>query len=124
MANTQSSSPHPSPQETHQSPPATLATRTSVEQQLRLTVEAPQLLAAIEILLPLAKAQCRSLSGPRSSSCPPHIAQLIRSEADAWAMGIALADDALGRIKPYAHLLAVYFHRFEAVLAAHKAVQP
>ena len=95
-----------------------------VEQQLRLSVESPQLLAAIEILLPLAKAEYRQLSGPRSSGCDPRVAELIKNEADAWAIGIALAEDALQRIGPCPQLLARYFHQLEKALTAAKAVQP
>ena len=103
--------------------PAPAQTTSLVEQQLRLSVESPQLLAAIEILLPLAKAEYRQLSGPRSSSCDPRTAELIKNEADAWAIGIALAEDALQRIKPCPHLLARYFHQLEKALKAAKAVQ-
>ena len=81
-------------------------------------MESPQLLAAIVILLPLAKAEYRQLSGPRSSSCDPRIVELIKNEADGWAIGIALAEDALKRIKPCPHLLARYFHQFEKALKA------
>jgi hypothetical protein len=56
-ANTHSSSPSDSPQFRAKSIPAPAQTTTLIEQQLRLSVEAPQLLAAIEILLPLAKEQ-------------------------------------------------------------------
>lgn len=118
MANTQSNSPSDSTQffiKPHPTPPQTTSL---VEQQLRLSVEAPQLLAAIEILLPLAKAEYRVLSGPRSSSCDPRTAELIKSEADAWFIGIALAEDALQRIKPCPHVLARYFHKFEQALKA------
>jgi hypothetical protein len=121
MATTQSSSPSHSPQIRAKSTPAPTQTTTLVEQQLRLSVEAPQLLAAIEILLPLAKEEYRHLSGPRSSSCDPRTAELIKNEADAWAIGIALADDALSRIKPCPHLLVRYFHQLEKALT--KAVQ-
>jgi hypothetical protein len=71
MATTQSSSPSHSPQIRAKSTPAPAQTTTLVEQQLRLSVESPQLLAAIEILLPLAKTLHGELSGPRSSSCDP-----------------------------------------------------
>jgi hypothetical protein len=101
--------------------PAPTQTTSLVEQQLRLSVESPQLLAAIEILLPLAKEEYRQLSGPRSSSCDPRTAELIKSEADAWAIGIALPEDALSRIKPCPHLLVRYFHQLEKALT--KAVQ-
>ena len=109
MATTQSSSPSNPIQIRAQSTPAPAQTTTLVEQQLRLSVEAPQLLAAIEILLPLAKEEYRQLSGPRSSSCDPRTAELIKNEADAWAIGIALADDALSRIKPCPHLASPLF---------------
>jgi hypothetical protein len=122
MATIQSSSPSHSPQIRAKSTPAPAQTTSLVEQQLRLSVESPQLLAAIEILLPLAKEQYRQLSGPRSSSCDPRTAELIKSEADAWAIGIALAEDALSRIKPCPHLLVRYFHQLEKALA--KAVRP
>jgi hypothetical protein len=122
MANTQSSSPSDSTQFFIK--PLTVPPQTTslVEQQLRLSVEAPQLLAAIEILLPLAKAEYRQLSGPRPSKCDPRTAELIKNEADAWGIGIALAEDALARIKPCPHLLARYFHQIEKAIA--KAVQP
>ncbi len=122
MATTQSSSPSDSAQFFTKPLPAPAQTTSLVEQQLRLSVESPQLLAAIEILLPLAKEQCRQLSGPRSSSCDPRTAELIKNEADAWAIGIALAEDALQRIKPCPHLFAKYFHQLEKALT--KAVQP
>src|SRR6202167_3518457 len=124
MATTQSSSPSNSTQffiKTHPAPPQTTSL---VEQQLRLSAESPQLLAAIEVLLPLAKAEYRELSGPRSSSCDPRTAELIKNEADAWAVGITLAEDALQRIKPCPHLLVRYFHQLEKALTAAKAVQP
>jgi len=124
MATTQSSSPSHSPQIRAKSTPAPAQTTTLVEQQLRLSVESPQLLAAIEILLPLAKAVYGELSGPRSSGCDPRTAELIKNEADAWAIGIALAEDALQRIKPCPHLLVRYFHQLEKALTAAKAVQP
>ena len=122
MATTQSSSPSDSTQFFTKPLPASAQTTSLVEQQLRLSVESPQLLAAIVILLPLAKAEHRTLSGPRSSSCDPRTAELIKNEADAWAIGIALAEDALARIKPCPHLLARYFHQIEKAIA--KAVQP
>jgi hypothetical protein len=122
MATTQSSSPSDSTQFFTKPLPASAQTTSLVEEQLRLSVESPQLLAAIEILLPLAKAEHRTLSGPRSSSCDPRTAELIKNEADAWAIGIALAEDALQRIKPCPHLLARYFHQIEKAIA--KAVQP
>lgn len=122
MATTQSTSPSDSPQFFKKSVPAPAQTNKLVEQQLRLSVESPQLLAAIEILLPLAKAEYRTRSGPRSSTCDPRTAELIKNEADAWAIGIALAEDALARIKPCPHLLARYFHQLEKAIA--KAVQP
>ena len=65
MATTQSSSPSHSPQIRAKSTPAPAQTTSLVEQQLRLSVESPQLLAAIEILLPLAKEEYRQLSGPQ-----------------------------------------------------------
>ena len=123
MATTQSSSPSDSTQFFIKPPPAPPQTTSLVEQQLRLSVEAPQLLAAIEILLPLAKAEYRTLSGPRSSRCDPRTAELIKNEADAWFIGIALAEDALQRIKPCPHLLARYFHKLEQALKTAKAVQ-
>ena len=122
MATTQSSSPSDSPQIRVKSTPAPAQATSLVEQQLRLSVESPQLLAAIEILLPLAKEEYRQLSGPRSSSCDPRTAELIKNEADAWGIGIALAEDALARIKPCPHLLARYFHQLEMAIA--KAVKP
>jgi len=94
-----------------------------VEQQLRLSVESPQLLAAIIILLPLAKAEYRQLSGPRSSGCDPSVAELIRSEAETWSLGITLAEDALARIKPCPNLLVRYLHQLEKALTTAKAVQ-
>ena len=124
MATTQSSSPSHSHQFGVQSKLAPAPTTSLVEQQLRLSVESPQLLAAIEILLPLAKAEYRELSGPRSSGCDPRVAELIKSEAEAWSMGIALAEDALARIKPCPHLLVRYFHQLEKALTTAKAVQP
>jgi hypothetical protein len=63
MATTQSSSPSDSTQFFTKRLPAPAQTTSLVEQQLRLSVEAPQLLAAIEILLPLAKEEYRQLSG-------------------------------------------------------------
>jgi hypothetical protein len=42
----------------------------------------------------------------------------MKSEADAWAIGIALAEDSLARIKPCPHLLARYFHQLEKALIA------
>jgi hypothetical protein len=63
------------------------------------------------------------LSGPRSSGCDPRVAELIKSEAEAWFMGIALAEDALARIKPCPHLLVRYFHQLEKALTTAKAVQ-
>src|SRR5271168_1017359 len=122
MATTQSSTTPNSPQFSVHPKPAPTQTTSLVEQQLRLSVESPQLLAAIEILLPLAQEEYRQLSGPRSSSCDPRTAELIKSEADAWAIGIALAEDALQRIKPCPHLFAHYFHQLEKALT--KAVQP
>jgi hypothetical protein len=122
MASTNSSSPSKSTQFFTKPLPAPPQTTSLIEQQLRLSVESPQLLAAIEILLPLAKAEYRVLSGPRSSSCDPRTAELIKNEADAWRIGIALAEDALARIKPCPHLLARYFHQLEKAIA--KAVQP
>jgi hypothetical protein len=124
MATNQSSSPSDSTQFFTKPVPAPAQTTSLVEQQLRLSVESPQLLAAIEILLPLAKAEYRELSGPRSSSCDPRVAELIRNEAEAWGMGIALAEDALARIKPCPHLLVRYFHQLEKALTTAKAVQP
>ena len=124
MATTQSSSPFHSTQFFTKPVPAPAQTTSLVEQQLRLSVESPQLLAAIEILLPLAKAEYRELSGPRSSGCDPRVAELIKSEAEAWSMGIALAEDALARIKPCPHLLVRYFHQLEKALTTAKAVQP
>jgi hypothetical protein len=121
MATTQSSSPSDSTQFSARIKPASAQTTSLVEQQLRLSVESPQLLAAIEILLPLAKAEYRVLSGPRSSSCDPRTAELIKNQADAWRIGIALAEDALARIKPCPHLLARYFHLLEKAIT--KAVQ-
>ena len=58
-------------------------------------------MAAIEILLPLAKEEYRQLSGPRSSTCDPRTAELIKSEADAWAIGIALAEVRSWDLRPY-----------------------
>ena len=125
MATNQSSSPSDSTQFFIRPVPAPAQTTSLVEQQLRLSVEAPQLLAAIEILLPLAKAEYRTPSVPRSSSCDPRTAELIKNEAEAWFIGIALAEDALQRIKPCPHLLARYFHKLEKALqTAQKAVQP
>jgi hypothetical protein len=121
MANTQSNSPSNSTQFFTKPLPTPAQTTSLVEQQLRLSVDSPQLLAAIEILLPLAKEEYRQLSGPRSSSCDPRTAELIKSEADAWAVGIALVEDALSRIKPCPHLLVRYFHQLERALT--KAVQ-
>jgi hypothetical protein len=122
MATTQSSSRSHSPQIRAKSTPALRQTTTLVEQQLRLSVESPQLLAAIEILLPLAKEEYRQLSSPRSSSCDPRTAELIKNKADAWAIGIALAEDSLQRIKPCPHLFVRYFQQLEKALA--KAVRP
>ena len=124
MATTQSSSPSHSTQFFTKPQPAPTQTTSLVEQQLRLSLESPQLLAAIEILLPLAKAEYRQLSGPRSSGCDPRVAELIKNEADAWAIGIALAEDALARIKPCPHLLVRYFHQLEKALNAAKVVKP
>ena len=59
MATTQSSSPSDSTQFFTKPLPASAQTNSLVEQQLRLSVESPQLFAAIEILLPLAKAEHR-----------------------------------------------------------------
>ena len=123
MANTQNSSQASSAQFSFRPKPGPGSTTSLVEQQLRLSVESPQLLAAIEVLLPLAKRECRELSAPRSAGCDPHTAELIRNEAEAWAIGIALAEDALERIKPYSNVLVRYFHRFEAALRAKQAVQ-
>jgi hypothetical protein len=125
MATTKSSSPSDSTQFFTKPLPASPQTTTTtlVEQQLRLSVESPQLLAAIEILLPLAKAEYRVLSAPRSSSCDPRTAALIKNEADAWAIGIVLAEDALKRIGPCPHLLARHFHQLETALKTAKAVQ-
>ncbi len=123
MATTKSSSPFHSSQIDAKTTPAPAQTTTLVEQQLRLSVESPQLLAAIEILLPLAQEEYRRLSGPRSSTCDPRVAELMKGEAEAWAMGIALAQDALERIKPYSHVLVRYLHRLETVINAKKAVQ-
>src|ERR1700691_3367889 len=124
MATNQSSSPSDSTQFFIKPLPAPTQTTSLVEQQLRLSVEAPQLLAAIEILLPLAKAEYRELSGPRSSRCDPRTAELTKNEADAWDIGIDLAEDSLLRIKPCPQLLARYFHQLEKALTAAKAVQP
>lgn len=74
------------------------------EQHIRLSTEAPQLLAALEVLLPLAKAELRKAHTTR----PP-------GEADAWALGIALAEDALERVKPYGHVLLKYLLSLEAI---------
>jgi hypothetical protein len=63
MATTQSSSPSDSTQFFTKRLPAPAQTTSLVEQQLRPSVEAPQLLAAIEILLLLAKEEYRQLSG-------------------------------------------------------------
>jgi hypothetical protein len=123
MANTQSSSPSDSAQFFVRPVPAPAQTTSLVEQQLRLSVESPQLLAAIEILLPLAKEEYRQLSGPRSSSCDPRTAELMKNEADAWAIGIALAEDSLQRIKPCPHLLARYFHQLQQGLKTATAGQ-
>jgi hypothetical protein len=123
VANTQSSSPSHSPQISARCKPAPAQTTSLVEQQLRLSVESPQLLAAIIILLPLAKGRVSELSGPRSNSCDPRVAQLIESEAETWSIGITLAEDALTRIKPCPHLLARYLHQLEKALTT-KAVQP
>jgi hypothetical protein len=123
VVNTHSNSPSDSIQFFKKSVLAPAQINNLVEQQLRLSVEAPQLLAAIEILLPLAKEEYRQLSGPRSSSCDPRTAELIKNEANAWAIGIALAEDALQRIKPCPHLLARYFHLLEKALMRAKAVQ-
>ena len=71
MATNQSSSPSDSTQFFIRPVPAPAQTACLVEQQLRLSVEAPQLLAAIGIAFPLAKAKYRTLSGPRSSKCDP-----------------------------------------------------
>jgi hypothetical protein len=114
MATTQSSSPSGSTQFFTKRVPAHTQTTNLVEQQLRLSVDSP--------LLPLAKEEYRQLSGPRSSSCDPKIAELIKNEANAWAIGIALAEDALQRIGPCPHLLARHFHQLEKALKA-KAVQ-
>lgn len=122
MVTNHSSSPFHSTQIRAKSTPAPAQTTSLVEQQLRLSVESPQLLAAIEILLPLAKEEYRQLSAPRSSGCDPRTAELIKNKADAWAIGIALAEDSLQRIKPCPHLLVRYFHQLEKALA--KAVQP
>jgi hypothetical protein len=121
MATTQSSSPSDPIQIRAKSTPAPAQTTSLVEQQLRLSVESPQLLAAIEILLPLAKTVYGELSLPRSSGCDPRTAELIKNEADAWAIGIALAEDSLQRIKPCPHLFVRYFHQLEKALT--KAVQ-
>jgi len=121
MATTQNSSPFVSPQLRARIKPAPASATNLVEQQLRLSVESPQLLAAIEILLPLAKTVYSELSAPRSSSCDPRTAELMKNEADAWAIGIRLAEDALQRIKPCPHLFARYFHQLEKALA--KAAQ-
>jgi hypothetical protein len=118
MATTQSSSPFNSPQISVRKKPAPANSTSLVEQQLRLSVESPQLLAAIEILLPLAKTVHGELSAPRSSTCRPKTAERMKSEADAWAIGIALAEDSLARIKPCPHLLARYFHHLEKTLIA------
>jgi hypothetical protein len=123
MATNQSSSPHHSPQFSVRMKPAPAQTTSLVEQQLRLSVESPQLLAAIDILLPLAKAAHRRLSCPQSTTCDPRIAERIKSEADTWAIGIALAEDSLSRIKPYSHVLLRFFHRFEAAIKAKKVAQ-
>jgi len=123
MATNQSSSPSDSTQFFIKPLPSPAQTTSLVEEQLRLSVESHQLLAAIEILLPLAKAEYRVLSGPRSSSCDPRTAELIKNEADAWGIGIALAEDALQRIKPCPHLLARYFHQLQQALKTAKAVQ-
>ncbi len=123
MATPQSNSPSNSTQFFTKPVPAPAQTTSLVEQQLRLSVESPQLLAAIEILLPLAKEEYRNLSGPRSSGCDPRTAELIKNEADAWAIGIALAEDSLQRIKPCPHLLVRYFHQLEKALTTAKAVQ-
>jgi hypothetical protein len=124
MATNQSSSPSDSTQFFSWPVPAPALTTSLVEQKLRLSLEWPQLLAAIEVLLPLAKAEYRELSGPRSSSCDPRTAELIKNEADAWAIGIALAEEALERIKSSPHLLICYFQQLEKALTAAKAVQP
>jgi hypothetical protein len=124
MATNQSSSPSDSTQFFSRPVPAPAQTTSLVEQKLRLSLEWPQLLAAIEVLLPLAKAEYRELSGPRSSSCDPRTAELIKNEADAWAIGIALAEEALGRIKSCPHLLICYFQQLEKALTAAKEVQP
>jgi hypothetical protein len=68
MATTKSSSPSDSTQFFTKPLPAPAQTTSLVEQQLRLSVESPQLLAAIEILLPLAKAEYRTAASIRLSS--------------------------------------------------------
>jgi hypothetical protein len=98
MATRQSSSPSHSHQFGAQSKPAPAHTTSLVEQQLRLSVESPQLLAAIEILLPLAKAKYRELSGPRSSGCDPLVAE---NQAIAWAKGNGYTTN-LGPNNPWA----------------------
>jgi hypothetical protein len=124
VVNTHSSSPSHSHQFGVQSKAVPAPTTSLVDQQLRLSVESPQLLAAIIILLPLAKAEYRELSGPRSSGCDPRVAAMIKSEAETWSIGITLAEDALARIKPCPHLLVHYLHQLEKALTTAKAVQP
>ena len=94
MAATKRRSPFHSSRIDAKTTPAPAQTAALVEQQLRLSVESPRLLAAIEILLPLAQEEYRRLSGPRSSTCDPHVAELMKDEAEAWAMSIPLAQDA------------------------------
>jgi hypothetical protein len=93
------------------------------EQKRRLSAEAPQLLAAIEVLLPLAKAQLRDLTGPVSAGSAATGAESTKSQADAWAVGITLADEALARIRPCSHVLLRYLLALESALID-RAVRP
>ena len=122
MATTQSSSPFHSPQIRAKSTPAPPKPPASLNSSSACQWNRPNCWRRSKSFFPWPKTEYRQLSGPRSSSCDPRTAELIKNEADAWAIGIALAEDALSRIKPCPHLLVRYFHQLEKALT--KAVQP
>jgi hypothetical protein len=122
MAITQSNSPSHSPQTRAKSTPTPAQTTTLVEQQLRLSVESPQLLAAIDPSSP-GQDRVRRIEWPAIERLRSTNSRADQNEADAWAIGIALAEDSLQRIKPCPHLLVRYFHQLEHALKTAKAVQ-
>jgi hypothetical protein len=81
-----------------------------------LLAEVPQMLASLEVLLPLAKDRLHELSG-----LPVSIKNA--TEVESWIVAVCLAEDVLGRVNPAGHSMVRYLLRLEAIISPRRVQQ-